>query len=542
MKYPIGIQSFAKIRESGYVYVDKTALVYNLVTTGNIYFLSRPRRFGKSLLVDTLACYFEGRKELFEGLAIAELEKDWKKYPVFRMDFNGKDYTQTNSLEDTMEWSLHAWEEKYGRNNQLPKERQTVGDRFKEVLRRAHEQTGLRCVVLIDEYDKPLLDVLDTGTMTHNAAGEFRLIEEKHRNTLKAFYSVFKAADNDLQFVLLTGVTKFSQVSVFSGFNQPKDISMDRRYESLCGITEEELYRVFADPLEELAECTDTTTEAIKADLKLRYDGYHFSTRMTDIYNPFSILNVFDKMQFEDYWFSTGTPTYLIRLLNHNNEQINELTGKYYDKSMFVDYKADVERPLPMIYQSGYLTVKDYEPCTERYLLDFPNNEVRKGFLTMVAAGYLKSAEPGGTPMWIGDAVSLLMKGRTEEFRDSLTVFLASIPYDAHEGMGTDTRLTEKHFQYTFYLILRLLGVYCLHVEQRQSQGRVDCILELKDFVYIFEFKLDGSAEEALRQIEEKGYARPYATDERKVFRIGVNFSSKTRTVDGWSELHFSKM
>lgn len=536
MKYPIGIQNFAQIREDGYVYVDKTALVYRLVTEGKIYFLSRPRRFGKSLLVDTLACYYEGRKELFEGLAIDSLERDWKHYPVFRMDFNGGVYEKPDSLEKRIDWYLSDWELQYGLNTDNNKKNLDAGERFMEVLRRAHEQTGLRCVVLIDEYDKPILDVLDTDAMALNAVGDRMPVENKHRSTLKALYSTFKAADSDLQFVLLTGVTKFSQVSVFSGFNQLKDISMDARYEALCGITKDELHTVFAGPIEKLAQKYRCSADEMKERLRLRYDGYHFSDEMGDIFNPFSLLNVFDQMKMDDYWFSTGTPTYLIRLLSHSNERINELTGKYYDKSMFIDYKADVERPLPMIYQSGYLTVKDYDIDTERYLLDFPNNEVRKGFLMLVGAGYLNDKGSQRTNSWLGDAALLLMKGRTDDFIEGLTAFLSDIPYDAHESVWQDVKLTEKHFQYTFYLIVRLLGAYGVFIEKRQSKGRVDCILEMKDYVYIFEFKLDGSPEEALRQIEEQGYARPYAADSRKVFKIGVNFSSATRTVDGWAE------
>lgn len=535
MKYPIGIQSFDRIREDGYVYVDKTDLIYDLVHTGSIYFLSRPRRFGKSLLVSTLACYFQGRKELFEGLAIASLEKEWLEYPIFRVDFNGGNYTEAGVLEESIESYIAQWEEIYGSNPLYT----TTGDRFKEVLRRAYEQTGRRAVVLIDEYDKPILDVLDTGYRWRNKEGEMQLLEDRHRETLKAFYSTFKGADEYLKFVLLTGVTKFSQVSVFSGFNQPKDISMDGRYEALCGITQKEMEQYFAEPIARMAQRYKYTEEEMKARLKRQYDGYHFSTNMIDIYNPFSILNAFDMNEIRDYWFSTGPPTYLIRLLQHSKEQMDELTGRYYEPSMFIDYKANVELPLPMIYQSGYLTIKEFNLDMGTYLLDFPNNEVRKGFLTLLAANYMR---PHGHEVssWITDSVMLLNRGETDSFRESLTAFLSSIPYDAH-GYGKDEKSTEKHFQYTFYLILRLLGVYCLRIEERQSRGRVDCILETKEYVYIFEFKLDGSADEALKQIEDKGYARPYLTDSRTVVCIGVDFSSKTGTVEGWKEIMLSK-
>ena len=532
MKYPIGIQSFDRLREDGFVYVDKTALVYNLVQTGSIYFLSRPRRFGKSLLVSTLACYFQGRKELFDGLAIADLEKDWLQYPIFRIDFNGGPYTQPGVLEATIEGYLGNWEDIYGKNLNYT----TTGDRFKELLRRAYERTGQRAVVLIDEYDKPILDVLDTGTYTCNHVGEKLLLEDHHREILKSFYSTFKGADEYLKFVLLTGVTKFSQVSVFSGFNQPKDISMDERYESLCGITQEELEKYFAEPISRLATKYECTVEEMKDWLKRQYDGYHFSTNMAAIYNPFSILNAFDMNEIRDYWFATGTPTYLIRLLQHSREQMNELTGKFYDPTMFIDYKADVEQPLPMIFQSGYLTIKEYNKKMGTYLLDFPNNEVRKGFLSVLAANYMKPKSKEVTS-WITDAVMDLERGDTDAFRRSLTSFLASIPYDSH-GSLKDIDITEKHFQYTFYLLLRLIGVYCtaIHCEDRQSYGRVDCTLEMEDYVYIFEFKMDGTAQEALEQIEKTGYAKPYLADKRKVICIGVNFSSVTRTVEDWED------
>ncbi|WP_455971636.1 AAA family ATPase [Bacteroides congonensis] len=537
MKYPIGIQSFDRLREDGFVYVDKTALVYSLVQEGSVYFLSRPRRFGKSLLISTLACYFQGRKELFDGLAIAELEKDWLEYPIFRVDFNGGNYTREGELEKTIETYIAKWEIEYGKDTLET----TTGDRFKGVLQRAYQKTGKRAVVLIDEYDKPILDVLDTGTSTRNQEGERQLLEDHHREILKSFYSTFKGADEYLQFVLLTGVTKFSQVSVFSGFNQPKDISMDERYESLCGITQEELEKYFEESILRLATKYECAVEEMKDWLKRQYDGYHFSTNMTNIYNPFSILNAFDMNELRDYWFATGTPTYLIRLLQHSREQMNELTGKYYDPAMFVDYKANVEQPLPMIYQSGYLTIKEYNKRMGTYLLDFPNNEVRKGFLSMLAASYMKPKSKEVTS-WITDAVMTLEQGDTEAFRRSLTSFLASIPYDSHGSLkGID--ITEKHFQYTFYLLLRLIGVYCIaiHCEDRQSYGRVDCTLEMEEYVYIFEFKMDGTAREALEQIEKNSYAKPYLADKRKVICIGVNFSSVTRTVEDWEETSITK-
>ncbi|WP_289090407.1 ATP-binding protein [uncultured Bacteroides sp.] len=517
MKYPIGIQSFERIIEDGYVYIDKTDLIYSLTHGGSIYFLSRPRRFGKSLLVSTLKNYYLGHKELFKGLKIDSLEKDWNVHPVFHVDFNGANFTQAGVLETMLDDYIDKWEKQYDIHTDPGL---GVGLRFRDILCAVHEQTGRRAVVLIDEYDKPILDVLDVDTS----------LENRHRNVLKAFYSVFKVADSHLQFVLLTGVTKFSQVSVFSGFNQPKDISMDARYETLCGITQEELDGYFVDPISAMAERNRCSFEEMKSLLKQKYDGYHFSDNMTDVYNPFSLLNALDSLRLQDYWFSSGTPTYLIRLLAHFKENMNELTGKYYRQEEFIDYKADVEQPLPMIYQSGYLTIKDYDMEFNTFLLDFPNNEVKNGFLTAVASSYLKPSEDTGG--WIRDVVRTLRTGDTDRLCSLFTSFLSSIPYTMRRK--DDERERERYFQYTFYLILRLISVYTVYVEKQQSHGRVDCVLETPQYVYIFEFKLDGTAEEALRQIEEKDYAGEYASDTRTLYKIGASFSSETGTIGDW--------
>ena len=374
MKYPIGIQDFEKIITGGYVYVDKTALVYDLVHNGQVYFLCRPRRFGKSLLVSTLKCYFEGKKELFKGLAIDGLEKDWKQYPVFHIDFNGKNFTEGHELENTLRGFVESQEAIYGKDPF----HDTLGDRFCYVLKSAHEKTGQRAVVLIDEYDKPLLDVLDQELYI-TIDGQKRKLEDWNREVLKGFYSVFKAADADLQLVLLTGVTKFSQVSVFSGFNQPDDISMDESYEALCGITEEELYAIFDEPIKAMAARYKVSEDEMKYRLKRKFDGYHFSPNMLDIYNPFSILNSLSKKILADYWFATGTPTYLVRLLSHCKENMNELTGKYYLPNSFIGLNDCIDSLLSLLYQNGYLTIKDWNMDMDSYLLDYPNEEVRQG-------------------------------------------------------------------------------------------------------------------------------------------------------------------
>lgn len=391
MKYPIGIQTFEQIIDNGFVYVDKTDLVYKLATEGKIYFLSRPRRFGKSLLLSTLKCYFEGRKELFKGLRIDALETEWKQYPVFHIDFNGTNFSTAGTLDKVLDYYLEKWERQLEVTGMSQEDR---GIRFANVLHQAHVRTGQPAVVLIDEYDKPLLDVLDTGLRVKSGENDM-LIEDYNRNVLKAFYSVFKLADAELRFVMLTGVTKFSQVSVFSGFNQPDDISMSGRYDAICGITKEELTTVFAESIKEVAEVNGVTPDEMMEMLRKQYDGYHFSSKMTDIFNPYSLLNAFANQSLDSYWFRSGTPTYLIRLLRHTNENLNELTGKFYSPQQFIDYKADVEKPLPMIYQSGYLTIKGVRRIGMRniYKLDFPNAEVAEGFLTLVANNYLQSRE-----------------------------------------------------------------------------------------------------------------------------------------------------
>lgn len=521
MKYPIGIQSFDQLIEDGYVYVDKTDLVYSLVKEGKIYFLSRPRRFGKSLLVSTLKNYFLGKKELFKGLKMETLEKDWLVYPVFHIDFNGGNFTNPGELNLWIKAYIDSWERdlEFETDKDLP-----IGLRFMEILKYAHTATGRRAVVLVDEYDKPILDVLDVN----------KDLEEEHRNILKGFYSVFKGADEHLQFVFLTGVTKFSQVSVFSGFNQPNDISMHCKYEALCGISQEELDAIFRKPVESMSEVYKCSYEEMRAMLKSHYDGYHFSDSMTDIYNPFSLLNAFDAQRISDYWFKSGTPTYLIRLLSHTDENMSDITGKYYAPEEFIDYKANVEQPLPMIYQSGYLTIKEFDIRRNMFLLDYPNNEVKKGFLSLIASNYFKTRE--SIYSWVNNAAYLLEEGKLDEFRVGLASFLASIPYTMRRK--ENEREKERYFHYTFYLIMRLLSVYTVYTEKEQSHGRVDCIVETPKFVYVFEFKLDGRVEDAIQQMEKKGYTKEYEADPRKLYKVGVVFSSETGTIADWkSEL-----
>ena len=533
MKYPIGIQTFSNIIQDGYVYVDKTDMVYSLANSGKVFFLSRPRRFGKSLLISTLKSYFLGHKELFKGLKIDALEKEWNVYPVFHLSFGTSNFTKLGTLEAVILDYIESFEKIYGRTTNSD----DYAIRFKHVIKSAHERTGQRAVVLVDEYDKPLLDVMDNKTLYYqNDNGEKIAYETHNRDILKGFYGAFKDADEDLKFVMLTGVTKFSQVSVFSGFNQPDDISLDEKYESLCGITKEELLTVFDKPIHSLAANKNKSYEDMVAMLTEKYDGYHFSSKMTGIFNPFSILNCFSKNDMRNYWFASGTPGYLVRLLAHGNENINELVGKYYPAEMFIDYKADVEQPLPMIYQSGYLTIKACNPRRQTYLLDFPNEEVRSGFISVLAGDYFKEGriQPA---TWLEDVTDALENGNIVAFMKLMTALLSSVTYRFQRKQ--DAFECERYFQYTFYLIMQMLGRYNTLVEKETSEGRIDCVLECPDYVYIIEFKLNGSASAALKQIEDKGYAKPYAADSRKVICLGINFSSEKGTIDDWKFLYF---
>lgn len=527
MNYPIGIQDFAKLRENDSVYVDKTDMVFELVKSDGVYFLSRPRRFGKSLLVSTIKYYFEGRRELFKGLRMEALEKKWDAYPVFEIDFNGSNYTQPDALEQTLNAYLVRWEKQYG---VIPATDQP-GRRFADVLRQAHEQTGKPCVVLVDEYDKPMLDAMDTGLKTMVGNNE-TLIEDYNRETLKAFYSVFKLADADLRFVFLTGVTKFAQVSVFSGFNNARDISMNPRFDAICGISREELDSVFSSSIEALAHSESVSVDEAKSLLRQRYDGYHFSKGMTDIYNPFSLLNAFADNDIRDYWFASGTPTYLMRLLSHSGENIQDIIAHTYEAQEFVDYRATVEAPVPMIYQSGYLTIKGYNREDEEYRLDFPNHEVASGFLAILASGYFQT--PTEPSSWATKLKKVLHHGKPEDFRDLLGDFLASIPYSVREGNGEKSH--ERQFQYSVYLIMRLIGSCrnTVYHEKASSKGRADCVIETPRYVYIFEYKLDRPAAEAMAQIADRGYAQPYAHDGRGVYAIACSFSSETGTISDW--------
>ena len=382
MEYPIGIQDFEELRKNGCVYVDKTDLIYKLVEEGKYYFLSRPRRFGKSLLISTLEVYFRGRKEFFEGLRIMELETEWAEYPVLHLDLNTKKYENKSSLEAILNMHWEIWESESGDE----KKDRSSEERFMYVIRNAFEKTGKQVVILVDEYDKPLLQAIGNEAL-----------QDDYRNTLKAFYGALKSMDRYIKFALLTGVTKFGKVSVFSDLNNLRDISMLKAYESICGITEEELYSVFEEDIRALGKANNMTEEETKAELKEKYDGYHFNEECVDIYNPFSILNTFANRKFGNYWFETGTPTYLVKLLKKNKSSIEELDGIEIDGKMLESIDTTSHNPIPVIYQSGYLTIKGYDKVFETYILGYPNKEVEKGFINFILPFYatLKNKNSG---------------------------------------------------------------------------------------------------------------------------------------------------
>lgn len=508
--YPIGIQNFESLRKDGYVYVDKTALIYQLVTSGRYYFLSRPRRFGKSLLISTLEAYFQGKRELFEGLAMKQLEQNWTVRPVLHLDLNIGKYDTPDSLDDMLEKFLSRWESLYGAD---PSER-SFALRFAGVIERAVEKTGHRVAILVDEYDKPMLQ----------AIGDEEL-QKAFRNTLKPFYGVLKTMDGYIKLGFLTGVTKFGKVSVFSDLNNLEDISMWDKYNALCGVSGEELHRNFDEDVHALAAAQHLTVEQTYEELRRRYDGYHFTYGSEGMYNPFSLLNTLKRNQFGSYWFATGTPSYLVYLLkkhHYNLEQMEhvETTGAVLDS---ID--SEGSDPIPVIYQSGYLTLKHYDPRFGIYTLGYPNQEVEEGFVEYLMPFYTNT-DKINSPFEIRKFVSEVEHADIDGFFLRLQSFLADTPYEL-------ARQLELHYQNVLFIVFRLAGFYT-RVEYHTSRGRIDLVLQTDRYIYVMEFKLDGTAEEALAQIEEKQYAAPFASDSRKLFKIGVNFSNEQRNIERW--------
>ena len=502
--------SFEKMREMGAILIDKTALIHRMVSGENdAYFLSRPRRFGKSLLVSTLQAYFEGRKELFDGLAMADLEKDWVKYPVFKFDMSNMKDASLERLDESLDIMLKAYEAIYGCDSsaKLP------STRLQELIRRARFKTGLRVVVLIDEYDTPLLDSI----MDEAALGTIR-------NKLRDFYGVLKQSTDDIRFAFITGITKFSQLSIFSAMSNLVSISMSNEYASICGITKEELLTALSKEVRNMAQTLNISESTALAKLKKKYDGYHFSKKSPDIYNPLSLLRSLKDCELNNYWYSTGTPTFLTKMIGNYSIRPEELDGFMASEMDFDVSIEDAETPIAVLYQSGYVTIKKFDGYD--YTLGFPNEEVRVSFIKGLAPYYTKKAANENNSI-----IQRMMRFFRNHDIDAamllLRSFYSSIPYDAEKQ-------DENHYKTIFYLIFVLATDYVVRTEERSAAGRCDALIETEDTIYLFEFKLDGTAEEALQQIDDKGYAIQYEAGDKRVVKIGVNFEKDKRTIERW--------
>ena len=509
-RYPIGIQNFEELRNRNCVYVDKTKLVYELTNTDKVYFFSRPRRFGKSLLVSTLEAYFQGKKELFEGLAMEKLEKDWTVYPVLHVDFSLTKYTTLFDLQEQLNIFLYRWEKIYGKDAV----EETPAARLQGIILRAFEQTGKQVVVLIDEYDAPLLDSNSDSSL-----------QRQLRNEMRKFFSPLKGLGQYLRFLFITGISKFSQLSIFSELNNLKNISMRDDFSALCGITEQELLTQLKPDIERIADANGESYGEACVHLKRQYDGYHFSKACADIYNPFSLFNAFDAKEYKNFWFSTGTPTFLIEILRNTDFDVRELESVEATDEQFDAPTDRIISPIPVLYQSGYLTIKGYDPDFQIYRLAYPNGEVRKGFIESLLPAYVNLPGQSNT-FYVVSFIRDLQKGNIESCLERTRSFFASIPNDLENK-------TEKHYQTIFYLLFRLMGQY-VDAEVKSAIGCADMVVKLKDAIYVFEFKFDGTPEEALAQINSKQYAIPYQADGRRIVKVGVNFDSATCTIGEW--------
>lgn len=517
-KLPIGIQAFEKLRQENFKYVDKTEYIYNLVHTNTPYFLSRPRRFGKSLLLSTMKAYWEGRKELFEGLAIERLEEHhsdaWKPYPVFYFDFNGESY-ENATVEEVIDQHLSDWEKIYGSDCGCNK--RTLGYRFEKLLEIAYKQMGRRSVVLVDEYDKPLLDVIDNSE-----------IENQTKKVFKGFFSRLKKADEYIQFIFITGVTKFQKVSIFSDLNQLRDISMSEEYSGLCGITEDEIDHYFDEEITAFAERRKTTYQECREALRKQYDGYRFNPDGVSVYNPYSLLDSLQEKDFGSYWFETGTPEFLMKQVRKSNFDIRSITDNtlYATEATLKDYTGDSADPTPLLYQTGYLTIVGFDRKKRRYTLGFPNDEVKYGFLESLMPSYVPMAT-AGNKLDIFTLDEYVENGNLEGIRNVLTGLFANITYTQESDPF------EHYFQTVIDIVFKLLGKFS-ECELHTYTGRIDCVVKTEDYIYLFEFKRDDTAKAALAQIDSKDYALTFVADDRKLYKIGVNFDSRTRKLEGW--------
>ena len=512
---PIGVQTFQKIRTDNAVYVDKTPFIAELVKFKCPYFLSRPRRFGKSLFLSTLKAYFEGQKELFEGLSIFKSEKEWKKYPVFYFDFNVGDFTDEEKFRSSLDKKLSDYEEIFGF-----KGAKTFADRFSDLLKNAHEKTGLQAAVLVDEYDKPLLNAIDDEKLV-----------DTFRKILKSFYGVIKGEDAHIRFVFITGVTRFDKVSIFSDLNNLNDISMSETFSAICGISQEELEENFLPEIENMAEKNDISKEECLAELKKNYDGYHFSKNTkTDIYNPFSLLNAFFNDSFGSYWFSTGTPTFLTKMMRETVFDYSSLeNGIDVDSRSLEEYRLNSKEPVPMLYQTGYLTIKNYEKEFNSYTIGLPNAEVKFGLYKRLLPLYAGFSDDD-KKIEIVNFLKALRAGKVDDFMERINMIFASAP------KKTKQKRYELDCQAFVWLIFKLMGEFVL-CEVQNGKGRSDAVVWEKNAIYIFEFKMDGTAEDALKQIDSKDYPISYKNEQldgRKIIKIGVNYSSKEEQLTEW--------
>lgn len=508
IKYPLGIQTFSEIREENYIYIDKTPLIYDLVTTGKVYFLSRPRRFGKSLLVSTLHSLFNGDSKLFDGLAISKTDYDFSTYPVLKFEFSSVDVNQADDLKQYIINTLDDLADSYG----LELIRGSYDQRFAELVRKLHQKTAQKVVMLIDEYDKPILSNLDNPAFLDI------------KQAMNAFYSVAKSLDAHLKFAFITGVSKFAKVSVFSGMNNLTDISMDKHYACLCGVTEQELTNTFTHPLVELAAVESTDLQTTLDKIKYWYNGYHFHQMAEGVYNPYSILCLLNKQEFKNYWYATATPTFLLDLLQKKQYDLSDVNQFNVVESIFDASEPEDMEVVSLLLQTGYLTVKSYqEPY---YRLDFPNFEVRKSFYDSVICRY-SHIEKGFGQVFVFELVQQINKGDVEGFITTLKRFFANIPYDI-------TVKQEKYYQSLFYAIFKLLGL-SIEAEVRTNDGRIDCVIITDDRIYIIEFKLDDSKEAALQQIIDKQYAQKYQHIKKEIILLGVEFNQDMRNIGGYT-------
>lgn len=519
IKYPVGIQSFEKIRRENYLYIDKTELIHKIVSEGAYYFLSRPRRFGKSLLISTLYALFKGKRDLFKGLAIDSLEWNWQSYEVLHLDLNTQDYKEEDSLYANLDWHLKRWESQYGIADPAPK----VENRFSDVILKANEISGRQVVILIDEYDKPLLANIDNPEL-----------QSKFRNMLQGFYSVLKTFDPYIKFGMLTGVTRFSKVSIFSSLNNLSDISIEPDFNNICGVSETELSLYFKDSIDEMAGKLNISTAELHELLKANYDGYHFAADGEDVYNPFSLLNTFKFNRIGSYWMATGTTSSLLKVLDINDYPIRKLENCRCTETQLNGADIFLTDPIPFFFQSGYLTIKKYDPDFEEYILGLPNKEVSQGFNDLVLKAWMRQPESGNP---IRKFVEDVREGNVDEFMERIQAFFAGIPYDhAKKAKKSASEIQgdkEVHYQNVMYVIMKLMGFYT-HTEYRTSNGRIDMVVEVGDYIYVMEFKIDSSAEEALRQIDEKGYPLQFSKSGKTIFKIGANFDTKTRLLSNW--------